>query len=219
MIASAVVLASSPLIGPLAISTLAAELAARGFDVATPSAPVALDRYIAAVARPCRARPCVLVGFSAAGPRLFAVASVARPDAIVFMDARLPDDGAAPDDEPAFADVLDRLSLDADGLLPPWPSWWPDGVLDSLVPEPAQRAAFVAECPRVPRAMFSVPLPAPAFDGPCAYLAFGNTYADQRDLAARRGWPVATIDGARHLAPLVAPAHVADGLIALIGRL
>jgi len=41
------------------------------------------------------------------------------------MDARLPADGAAPDAEPAFAELLDRLPIDADGTLPPWPSWWP----------------------------------------------------------------------------------------------
>ena len=161
----------------------------------------------------------MLVGFSAAGPRLFAVAAAVEPDAVVFMDARLPADGAAPDAEPAFAELLDRLPIDADGTLPPWPSWWPAAVLESLVPERSIRDAFVAECPRVSRAMFSTPIPAPTYGGPCAYLAFGDTYADQRSVALDRGWPVRTLGGHRHLAPLVAPDAVADALVDLIGRL
>ena len=67
--------------------------------------------------------------------------------------------------------------------------------------------------------MYGVPTPAPDYGGPCGYLAFGNGYADQRDLAAGRGWPVATLDDVGHLAPLVAPARVATALIDVIERL
>ena len=219
MIAASVVLASSPVIGPLTMSTLGRAVEARGLAVAAPPAHVDLDQYVAAAAVARTPRPTVLAGFSAAGPRLFLAGQALAADAMVFMDARLPADGVAPDAEPGFADLLDRLPVDRDGMLPPWPTWWAEAVLESLVPEPSVRAAFVAECPRVPRAMFSVPVPAPAFDGPCAYLAFGDTYADQRALALDRGWPVATLLRRRHLAPLVEPDAVADALVALIGRL
>ena len=219
MIAASVVLASSPVIGPLTMATLGRALHARGLAVAVPPAHADLHRYVAAAAESHVPRPTVLVGFSAAGPRLFAVAEVLAPDAVVFMDAGLPVDGVAPDAEPAFAELLDRLRVDAGGLLPPWPSWWPAQVLEPLAPDRAIREAFAVECPQVPRAMFSVPVPAPEFGGPCAYLAFGDTYVDQRTLAGHRGWPVATLERQRHLAPLVEPDAVADALVHLIGRL
>ena len=222
MNAASVILASSPMIGPLTMATLGRALAERGIAIATPTAEPELDRFIGAaagVAPPGRPRPSVLVGFSAAGPRLFAVAAAVEPDAVIFMDARLPVDGMAPDAEPAFAELLDRLPIDADGTLPAWPSWWPAAVLESLVPQRSLRDAFVAECPCVRRAMLSTPIPAPTYVGPCAYLAFGDTYADQRSVALDRGWPVATLGGQRHLAPFVAPDTVADALVDLIGRL
>ena len=55
-------------------------------------------------------------------------------------------------------------------------------------------------------------------DLPAAYLAFGDTYADERADAARRGWPVATLQGL-HLHPLVDPAGVAEALEGLLARL
>jgi hypothetical protein len=219
VIAASIVLASSPAIGPLTMTTLGRALAGRGIVVTEPPAHPDLGGYVAVAGAGQLPRPTVLVGFSAAGPRLFAVAAVLAPDAVVFMDARLPVDGVAPDAEPAFADLLDRLPVDDGGLLPPWPSWWPEPVLEVLVPDRSVRDAFVAECPQVPRAMFSVPVPAPEYHGPRAYLAFGDTYADQRSIADRRGWPVATLDRQRHLAPLVEPDTVAGALVDLIGRL
>lgn len=219
MIAASIILASSPVIGPLTMTTLGRALAGRGIVAAEPHADPDLGRYVTAAGAQPLSRLTVLVGFSAAGPRLYAVAAKLAPDAVVFMDARLPVDGVAPDAEPAFADLLDRLPVDDAGMLPPWPSWWPEPVLESLVPDPSVRDAFVADCPRAPRAMFSVPVPAPEYHGPCAYLAFGDTYADQRSIADRRGWPVATLDRQRHLAPLVEPDAVAGALVDLIGRL
>ena len=49
-------------------------------------------------------------------------------------------------------------------------------------------------------------------------MAFGETYAVQRDEAARRRWPVATLQGT-HLHLLTDPDEVATELLALIDRL
>ncbi len=129
------------------------------------------------------------------------------------MDARLPADGVAPDAEQPFRELLDSLPLDG-GMLPPWPSWWPDGVIESLCPDVALRERFVDECPAVPRSMFSTPVPAPPVDLPSAFLAFGEGYADQSAIAEQRGWPVAKLP-LNHLAPMVAPGEVAAALAAL----
>jgi len=53
---------------------------------------------------------------------------------------------------------------------------------------------------------------------PGAYLAFGETYAEEREHAARRGWPVATVPGS-HLHMLAAPESVTGRILDLVGRL
>lgn len=184
-----------------------------------PATAIDLQRFVDDVAAELDAGPSVFVAFSAAGPRAFAVAEASQPTAIVFLDARLPADGVAPDSEPAFADLLDALPIDVDGNLPPWAEWWPEEVLTSLCPDPSMRADLVAGCPAVPRASFSVPIPAPPFNGSCGYVQLSDGYADQRDLAAQRGWPTATVVGGTHLSPFVQPESVAPAVLDVIERL
>ena len=210
------VLASSPAVGPLALARLAAAVEARGATVATPVAHPDLVAYVEAASAPAPAD--VLVGYSGGGPRLFAVAARLHPRAIVFMDAGLPADGAAPDADPALAATLDRLPLDDNGMLPPWPAWWPESVLEQLCPDAELRSQFAADCPQVPRMIYAQPIPAPPFDGPCAYLALGDVYAAERQLAESSGWPTATLTRG-HLAPLIAPDEVAVALIDLAERM
>ena len=210
------VLASSPAVGPLALARLAVALRARGATVVTPVAHPDLASYLEAASAPAPAD--VLVGYSGGGPRLFAVAARLHPRAIVFMDAGLPADGAAPDADPAMAAALDSLPLDDNGMLPPWPAWWPDSVLARLCPDAELRSQFAADCPQVPRIIYAQPIPAPPFEGPCAYLAFGDVYAAERKLAERSGWPTATL-ARGHLAPLTAPDEVAVELIELASRM
>ena len=210
------VLASSPAVGPLALARLAAALEARGATVATPVAHPELEAYVEAASAPAPAD--VLVGYSGGGPRLFAVAARLHPRAIVFMDAGLPADGAAPDADPAMAAALDSLQLDDNGMLPAWPAWWPESVLERLCPDAELRSQFADECPQVPRMTYAQPIPAPPFEGPCAYLAFGEVYAAERQLAESSGWPTTTLTRG-HLAPLVAPDEVAVTLIDLAKRM
>lgn len=214
------VLASSPLVGPTSVEPLGDALRVLGHTVSTPPVPADLEAFVGAVSADlAQADEAVLVPFSAAGPRAFAVADVQRPRAIVFLDARLPADGHAPDAEPAFAKLLDALPQDADGRLPVWSTWWPDEVMSTLCPDPVRRAELVEGCPRVPRAMFSQPIPAPAYDGPCGFVMLSEAYRDQRDVAAERGWPVSEVEAATHLSPFVDPDVVASALVSTVERL
>ena len=212
-----VVLTSSPLVGPLTMRTLAGALQAAGVDTVVPHAPADLDRWFDAVdtAATGAVRPLVLLGFSAAGPRLFAAAAGAQPDGLVFLDAGLPADGVAPDaGDPRHAEHLDRLT-EPDGFLPPWPQWWPAQTLVELIPDDLQRGQFIAECPRLPRTLFSTPLSAPPFAGPCAFVALGAAYQPSLEEARRRGWPTRQLEG-HHLSPLTDPDEVTAAILDVI---
>ena len=49
---------------------------------------------------------------------------------------------------------------------------------------------------------------------PCAYLAFGDTYAEETARARDLGWPVEVLDG-RHLHLLVDPDAVLEAVLRL----
>ena len=109
-----------------------------------------------------------------------------------------------------------------DVLLVPSPllgpaSWAPVArLLGARVADTAARAAVEAEQPRMPLAYFTAEVDVPDgwADRPSAYLAFGDTYAEEIGFALACGWPVATLPG-RHLHQLVAPAEVAAAITAL----
>ena len=224
-----IVLASSPLVGHGAMAGVAEELRHSDRVVCVPHVPIDPASFTESVATSIREsiresitdsdERAVVVGFSAAGPRLFEVASAARPAALVFLDARLPADGIAPDAESRFAELLDSLPLAPDGTLPAWPDWWPPELLATLIPDPDVRNAFARACPRPLRSVFAHPIPAPSYDGPCGFVGFGDGYAADAAEAARRGWPVCVLPGAHHLWPVVAPVAVAAAIVEMIDRL
>ncbi len=90
--------------------------------------------------------------------------------------------------------------------------------LDDLFPDPRPRAAVEREQRRLPLSYFAADVPTPAGWErlPAAYLAFGDTYADERAEAVRRGWPTETLPGG-HLHQLVDPAGVAEAVLRLLG--
>jgi hypothetical protein len=161
----------------------------------------------------------VLVVHSNAGLYAPTLAEQVGARATVYVDAALPDEGRdaalAP---PAFLDFLSGLA-DDDGLLPPWTQWWDEDDLRGLFPDDATRAAVEAQQPRLPLSYFTsrVPVPAGWADRPSAYLAFGDTYADEIAFAHAHGWPEVGLPG-RHLHQLVAPAEVAAAITHLAGR-
>lgn len=155
-----------------------------------------------------RDRPGLVVAHSNAG---LVAPAVADGIPVVFVDAALPADaGESPMAPPAMLAHLDALAGD-DGLLPPWTRWWGEDDLAPLFPDREARAGVEASQPRLPLGYFRTSVPAP--EGwqrqPCAYLAFGGTYAVELARARRLGWPVEQLHGALHLHFL----HDAEGVV------
>ena len=199
------VLLHSPLVGPATWEPVAARLTGEGHRVV-----VADPRIVQADG------PVILVPHSNAG--LYAPSLVERLAAVatVYVDAALPGEGPdTPLAPPALVDHL-RTLMDPDGVLPPWSRWWPAEELVGLFPDEVTRAAVEREQPRLPLAYFTRRLPVPAgwTARPSAYLAFGDTYADELARARGLGWPVEVMAG-RHLHQLHQPAAVADAIVRL----
>jgi hypothetical protein len=233
---AALVLVHSPLVGPTTWRPTADVLRAGGATVLVPdlTPPVdaarpwwrtAANEVVAATADLPAERPLVAVGHSAAGPRVPAIARALEEaghpvSAHVLVDAGMPHAGRVPAEAlpPEFVAHLDAL-VRPDGLLPPWPDWWPPELLADLVPDAELRAAIAGECSPTPRDLYDEPVPVP--DGwpgstPCGYLSF--TYEDDAVEAERRGWTVVRADG-NHLRPAIDPDGVAALLHSLIDGL
>jgi len=215
----------SPLLGPAVWTPVADDLSRRGWTVIVPPQPDAAPRSGDDVLRSMlRALPAdrdlVAIPHSNAGlyvPALTAERSVAG---YVFVDAGLPADyGRVPLAPPAFLDLL-TTKAGGDGLLPLWTDWWDDADTDALFPDTHVRARVEREQRALPLAYFreSLPVPAGWDTRPGAYLAFGDTYAEDRQEAVRRGWPTATLAG-HHLHMLVEPRPVAAEIAILLAAI
>ncbi|MGC4192271.1 MAG: hypothetical protein QM589_14055 [Thermomicrobiales bacterium] len=211
----------SPLLGGSVWEPVAEALRASGHDAfivppmrTVPSSPADVIGHLLDVVP---ANGCfVLVPHSNAGlfvPALIAVRSVATT---VFVDARLPPaSGQVVGAEGEFLHVLAGMA-DGDGTLPPWTRWWSEEDLEALYPTVEARQRVEREAPRLPLSYFraAVAVP-PGWDhAGGAYLAFCETYRAERDGAARRGWPTATIPGG-HLHMLHDPTGVAGWIVRL----
>jgi hypothetical protein len=218
-----VVLLGSPLLGPRVWAPLAAELVRRGrpVSVAQPSGRVetpadVLRAFLEAVPS---GEPAILVPHSNAGLYVAQVAAAVRVRGVVFVDAGLPTSApCAPTAPDWLREHLAGLA-DALGVLPPWTEWWPEPDVTALFPDAVTRRVVEAQEPRLPLAYFDAEVPTPPGweQLPAAYLAFGDTYADERAEAVRRAWPVSTLPGG-HLHMLVDPTGVADALTGLADR-
>jgi hypothetical protein len=228
------VLIHSPVVGPTTWSPVAHELEMRGLETIVPSllgvadAPAPQWRYVPEAERIATAHassPDMLVGHSGGGPMLPSIAAAlsAEVAALIFVDSFLPAaGGSVPLAPPGFMDQLRALATD--GLLPRWSSWFGEDTMRELIPDERLRAVLVAEMPRLPLSYFeaSVPLPKAWDTRPCAYLLFSSQpYGPCAADARGRGWPVAEIPQARHLALSTEPTTVTDALLdlerALIG--
>jgi hypothetical protein len=155
------------------------------------------------------------------GARVFApYLAAARPDAavtVVFADAALPPavPGPATVVDAGFLPFL--LGLAIDGMVPPWPDWWPDEELSTLFPDADTRRRVAGEAPALPLAFYTEPLP-PVPDGwagcQCGFLQFSAGYQEQATAARDRGWPVRELAG-EHLHMLIDPDAVAAALVDL----
>jgi hypothetical protein len=211
-------LVPSPLLGPSTWRPTAEWLLAAGHRAAVvdttgvTSATDLAERVVAVAA--AESEPVVLVPHSNAGLSVPLVGAQVDLRATVFVDAALPlesgDTALAPSGLLAHLETL----ADDDGLLPPWTQWWDD--LTGLFPDAATRAEVEAEQPRLPLAYFRARLPVPDgwADGRCAYLAFGDTYAEEVAFARMHHWPVRVVAG-RHLHLLHDPAGVGAAVVDL----
>jgi pimeloyl-ACP methyl ester carboxylesterase len=212
----------SPLLGPSVWRPVARILADQGWHTMVcelPDPVVTGDDVLGAfrAALPVD-RDLVLVPHSNAGAYVPELSVDCPIRAAVFVDAVLPPpSGRIPLAPPALLDVLRELAGD-DGLLPPWTEWWGETDVGALFPDAQSRAAVEREQQRVALAYFKGARAVPAGWGeaPGAYLAFGDTYATERDDAAQRGWPVRTLQQAGHLHQLTDPDQVAEAIRALL---
>lgn len=206
-------LVPSPLLGPATWRAVEEWLGRHGHEAQTVdlgegrrTATAVMEAVAAAAAD----REVVLVPHSNAGLYAPHLATLVDVRATVHVDAALPgpaaEGGGTPLAPPAFLDFL-RTLVDDDGVLPPWTQWWDD--VTDLFPDEVTRAAIEAEQQRLPLDYFTsrVPVPRDWRERPAAYVAFGDTYAEERELAIAAGWPTTTVAGG-HLHQLHDPAGV-----------
>jgi hypothetical protein len=211
------VLVPSPLVGPATWGSVATWLSEQGHravvvETGRPRRPDDVVSSVLDVAH--QLAPVVLVPHSNAG--LLAPCLSARLDVVatVFVDAALarsgPDTALAP---PALLEKLRGLAA-PDGMLPPWSRWWDD--LSGVFPSAEVRTEIERQQPRLPLSYFTstVPVPVGWAEAPCAYLAFGDTYANETAFARAHGWPVSVLPG-RHLQMLHDPAAVGAEILRL----
>lgn len=223
-----ITLLHAPVLGPRSWLPVADELSRAGNEVVVPAlagftdggAPYVprLVRLVAAQVRAGSRNGVVLVMHSGAGvfaPHL--IAAIGAADAVaVFADAALPSrPGGGTVVDVAFMPFLrDRAT---EGIVPPWPLWWPEEDLSPLFPGDAVRQAVSGEAAPLPLEFFAEALP-PLPDGwpscRAAYLVFSEPYRREAGEAARAGWPVRYLPGG-HLHMLVSPAEVAAAITGL----
>ena len=211
------VLLPSPLLGPSTWEPVAVALRAAGRACAVvPGAGTSPAEVLAAWATGLPDGPLVLVPHSNSGLYVPALAERRDVAAAVFVDAALParDGGPSPVAPVGLVDFL-RTLADADGMLPPWSRWWDEASLAGLFPDDETRRRVQAEERPLPLSYFTDAVPSPPWNHlRCAYLAFGETYADETRQARAAGWPVEVVDGG-HLEMLHWPERVARRVVAL----
>ena len=138
--------------------------------------------------------------------------------AAVFLDAVLPQLGAAEHLTPTRQRTLLAEHVDDDGVLRPWLTWWPDEVVAHLLPDPQERAALAAEQPRLPVSFYDDPVPLPTTWAPSAFVALGDAYRDELETARGQGWPTRSLQ-LTHLATVTSPAETTDAALSVVADL
>jgi Alpha/beta hydrolase family len=210
----------SPLVGPSTWAATAQVLGTSGFRCQLPDlrnaftvGPPYYPKLAAAAAEAVAGSdPVVLLGHSAAGPLLPSIADAiaGRTRGAIFIDALLPHPARSWFDTapPALRRQLQGMA--DDDLLPPWSDWFPPGAIETLLPDPALRRAFIEEIPQVPVSYFAEPAPLTRSWAtvPCALVRLSAAYDNAADEAERRGWWVVRRNW-DHLRMLTAASAVA----------
>ncbi len=244
--ADLLVLVHAPVLGPASWRQAGAELSGAGHRVAVPDltgfatgrppyAPRLIAQFAdqvaaaaAAAARDAEAPGAgsgpgqvILVVHSGAGPfaEQLAAAVPAGPVSVIFADAGLPSPaGPTPVVDAGFLPYLRHIARD--GVVPPWPEWFPQAEPADLFPTAAAQAAVLADARPLPLSFFEETLPAAAGTPVSAagYLLFSAGYQQEAGLARERGWPVTEVPGT-HLHPLASSAAVATAIASLAEQL
>ncbi|MFT4028574.1 MAG: hypothetical protein QM675_01760 [Protaetiibacter sp.] len=216
-------LMGSAFLPPSVLEPLAASLGSLGHEVtvASPWEPAgpeeALGVYAAALAD---LEAPILVAHSNAGNYVPLLLPRHQVAGVVFVDAVLPPlaGGAWRVVPEELADHVDSLS-EGDRALP-WTRWWARDEMVGLFPSEAAFEEVDNASPWVPKSYFRAELDAPgawARSVTGAYLAFGDTYADELARASAYGWPVDVLP-LSHLGVLGQPDLVASAVERLLGR-
>jgi hypothetical protein len=228
------VLVHSPVLGPGSWSPVAGELTRQGYRAIVPSltgfagggppyVPRLIEHASAQLGRRHPADRTVLVVHSGAGVFAPYLAQTAAADVVIFADASLPPSardtlGPGPVPRVIEAGFLPFLrGIAVDGIVPPWPTWWPAGDLATLYPDDATRDGVNAEAVPLPLAFFEEILPPIPASWPArqlGYLKFSEGYTEIARQAEALGWPVRELPG-EHLHMLVDPVGVAGAITAL----
>lgn len=212
----------SPLVGPSSLAPTAAALTDVGHDVVLPDLTGVVDQprptWMIDRALDAGADVDVVVAHSGAGALLPVVTAGTGARAAVFLDAVLPEVGAATWTADAAQRTLFQEHTQPDGRLRPWAEWWPSTLVEQLLPDPAVRAEFVGSCPRLPVSFYDHPVPLPPAWAACAYVALGGAYADEVRRAADHGWPVRSL-GRSHLATITHADEVAATILDVLAEL
>lgn len=218
-----VLLVHSPLVGPSSLRPLATVASNRGLDISMPDLTGAMTSadphraYVEMAADACATTsPDVIVGHSGAGAFVPLIAGQTGVR-LVFLDAVLP-----PANGPYVVSDQFRtfIAENRDGSrLRPWLDWWPDEVVERLVPERVDREALRADTPRLPADFYddAIQLPTDWDDGSAAYLRLSSAYDEEYAEAQSRGWRVIHLDST-HLATVTEPERVLNAIVQLIRR-
>jgi hypothetical protein len=216
------VLAHSPLVSAIFWQPAAEELRRRGWKCVVPTVAVSGGtlpswnewpaRLIEAIGPTADA---ILVGHSAAGLLLPALAQGLSAHALIFVDAQIPP--ASGKSAPADTEFLKfiRSRPLSDGRLPRWSDWWGRDALSRAIPDAHARDRFQEDEPRLTPQWFEDWADVPSWDdAKAAYVQTSAGYSVQAEMARSRGWPVIALKGT-HLQAYVAPREVARAIEAI----
>jgi len=220
------ILLHSPLVGASTWAPLADACAARGVAAHVPVLPAWTELhppyYPALAAAVEVGGPACLVAHSGAGALVPAILAEAQGlvRSVAFVDAILPHPGRSwfATAAPALGNALRAAAVE--GAAPAWDQWFPAGTLGGLLPDPDQRAQFLAELTPTPLAFLEEPAPELVIPADVAwgYLRLSRAYEDEAGEARRVGAPTLRLDS-HHLAMMTDPEPVLTALLNLMRML